>query len=338
VPQGIKHAYINQWNISIQKQIGTTWLASATYMGNLGVHENQGHEGNPAVYIPGNCVVSGVTSPCSSVGNTNQRRLLALENPAQGAYFSNIEAVDSNGTRSYNGMILSIQRRAAKGVVVLANYTWSHCIDFQNTTNTNTVQTWDLSRLSHDRGNCELDRRHNFNLSTVYQTPQFSGRTTRLLASGWQISGIVSILAGPWLTVLSGNDNALTATGDQFPNVVLPSPYDPNRGGRNQWLNPAAFAQPALGTYGNMSPASVVGPGSVNIDMAVARLFRIRERMSVMIRAEAFNVANHVNPGDPTGGQGRPGGVDLTLTDGNFGKILTTNDPRIMQVAMKFVF
>jgi hypothetical protein len=57
-----------------------------------------------------------------------------------------------------------------------------------------------------------------------------------------------------------------------------------------------------------------------------------------MVRAEAFNVANHVNPGDPTGGQGRPGGVDLTLTDGNFGKILTTNDPRIMQVAMKFVF
>jgi hypothetical protein len=340
VPQGIKHAYIEQWNISVQKQIGTTWLASASYMGNLGLHENQGHEGNPAVYIPGaSCVINGVTyTPCSSVSNTNQRRLLALENPTQGAYFSNIEAVDSNGTRSYNGMILSIQRRAAKGVAVLANYTWSHCIDFQNTTNTNTVQTWDLNRLSHDRGNCELDRRHNFNLSTVYQTPQFSSRTTRLLASGWQISGIVSILSGPWLTVLSGNDNALTATGDQFPNAVLPSPYAPNRGGLNQWLNPAAFAQPALGTYGNMGPASVVGPGGVNIDVALARLFKIRERMSVMIRAEAFNVVNHVNPGDPTGGQGRPGGVDLTLTDGNFGKILTTNDPRIMQVAMKFVF
>jgi hypothetical protein len=172
----------------------------------------------------------------------------------------------------------------------------------------------------------------------VYQTPQFSGRTTRLLASGWQISGIVSILSGPWLTVLSGNDNALTGTGDQFPNVVLPSPYAPNRGGLNPWLNPAAFAQPALGTYGNMGPASVVGPGSVNIDMALARVFKIRERMSLMIRAEAFNVVNHVNPGDPTGGQGRPGGVDLTLTDGNFGKILTTNDPRIMQVALKFVF
>jgi len=340
LPQGIKHAYIDQWNISVQKQIGTTWLASASYIGNLGVHENQGHEGNPAVYIPGaSCVINGATySPCSSVSNTNQRRLLALENPAQGSYFSNIEAVDSNGTRSYNGMILSIQRRAAKGVVVLANYTWSHCIDFQNTTNTNTVQTWALNQLSHDRGNCELDRRHNFNLSTVYQTPQFSNRTTRLLASGWQVSGIVSILSGPWLTVLSVNDNALTATGDQFPNVVLPSAYAPNRGGRSPWLNPAAFAQPALGTYGNMSPASVVGPGSVNVDMAVARLFMIRERMSLMIRAEAFNVLNHVNPGDPTGGQGSPGGVDLTLTDGNFGKILTALDPRIMQVAMKFMF
>ena len=344
VPPGIKHAYIHQWNISVQKQIGAAWLASASYLGNLGVHENQGHEGNPAVFLGlGPCTIQTATGPqtyatCSTVGNTNQRRLLSLENPAQGTYFSNLEAVDSNGTRSFNGLILSIQRRAARGVTVLANYTWSHCIDFQNTTNTNTVQAWDLNQLKHDRGNCELDRRQNFNLSTVYQTPAFSSRTARLLGSGWQISGIVSILSGPWLTVLSGLDNALTGTTDQFPNAVLASPYASNRGGRDPWLNPSAFAQPALGTFGNVSPASVVGPGSFNIDMALARTFRIRETMSLQIRAEAFNIVNHVNPGDPTGGQGLPGGVDVTLTDGNFGKILSSLDPRIMQVAMKFLF
>ena len=98
VPPGIKHAYIEQWNVSIQKQFGQAWLASASYMGNLGVHENQGHEGNPAIYIPGNnCTINGVLYPvCSTVSNENQRRLLSLENPVQGAYFSNIEAVDSN--------------------------------------------------------------------------------------------------------------------------------------------------------------------------------------------------------------------------------------------------
>jgi hypothetical protein len=343
VEPGIKHAYIEQWNVSIQKQFGQAWLASASYMGNLGVHENQGHEGNPAIYIPGNCVAGqyGLTAPgpCSTVSNENNRRLLSIENPAQGAYFSNIEAVDSNATRSYNGMILSLQRRAARGVSVLANYTWSHCIDFQNTTNTNTVQAWQLSQLSHDRGDCELDRRHLFNLSTVYLTPRFSNPTLRLLATDWQISGIVTIQSGPSMIILSGLDQALTGTTDQFPNLVLNNPFTANPGtGTRTWLNPAAFAQPALGTYGNLSPGNIHGPGLFDIDMALSRIFRVKEKVSFEIRAEAFNLLNHVNPGDPNNTGTIPGGVDVTLTDGNFGKIVSALDPRIMQVAAKIVF
>jgi hypothetical protein len=161
----------------------------------------------------------------------------------------------------------------------------------------------------------------------VYQTPQFSNQMTRLLATGWQISGVVSILSGPWLTVLSSLDNALTGTTDQFPNAVGISPYADNRSIAH-WLNPAAFAQPALGTYGNMNPQSVTGPGSIGIDMALARTFRIRERASIMIRGEAFNLPNHVNPGNPV----------LDLTSNNFGQILSAADPRIMQLALKFVF
>jgi len=344
VPPGIKQPYIEQWNFSIQKQIRTSWLLSASYMGNLGVHEILGHEGNPGVFLGlGPCTLqtaSGAVNypTCSTVSNENQRRLLALENPVQGLYYSNLETVDSNASRSYNGLILSIQRRVANGVALLANYTWSHCIDFQQSTNTNTAQTWDLNRLKYDRGNCELDRRHIFNLSIVYQTPRFAGPVTRLLASGWQLSGIVTILSGPWRTVLSGLDNALTGTGDQFPNV-LGSPYAANRGaGSRVWLSPAAFSQPALGTYGDMSPGSVQAPGSINIDMAVARLFRIREKMSLMIRAEAFNLPNHVNPGDPNAANALTSGVDLTLTDPLFGKIVNAADPRIMQVAAKFIF
>jgi len=343
VPPGIKHAYIQQWNVSIQRQIGQVWLASASYLGNLGVHENQGHEGNPGIYIPGNCVAGqyGLTAPgpCSTVGNENARRLLSLENPGQGTYFSNIEAVDSNATRSYNGMILSIQRRASRGVAVLANYTWSHCIDFQNTTNTNTVQAWSLNQLAHDRGDCELDRRHLFNLSTVYRTPQFSSRALRLLASDWQVSGIVTVQSGPSMILLSGLDSALTGTTDQFPNLVLNNPFTANKGTVSRtWLNPAAFGQPALGTYGNLGPGNIHGPGLFTVDMALARIFRVKERMSLELRGEAFNIANHVNPGDSSNSGTIPGGVDVTLTDANFGKIVSALDPRLMQVAMKFTF
>jgi len=331
VPVGLKHPYINQWNLAIQKQLQMSWLLSATYMGSLGVHENQGYEGNPAIYISGNCAAGqyGLTAagPCSTVSNENSRRLLALENPTQGSYFSNIETVGDSGTRSYNALVLSAQRRATRGFTVLANYTWSHCIDFGGSTNTNVTQAWDPNRLAHDRGNCELDRRHNFNLSTVYQAPEFSNRVARLLVSGWQVSGVVSILSGPWLTVLSSLDNALTGTTDQFPNATGISPYAPNRGILH-WLNTAAFSQPAVGTYGNSNPQNVTGPGSIEIDMALVRTFKILEKTSVMFRAEAFNLPNHLNPGNPV----------VDFSSNNFGQILLANDPRIMQMALKYIF
>ena len=344
-PLGIKHAYIEQWNFSMQKQVGTSLLLSASYMGNLGVHEDHGHEGNPGVYLGlGPCTLQTVTGPvsypvCSTVANENQRRLLSLENPIQGNYFSTMETVDSNASRSYNGLILSAQRRVATGLSVLANYTWSHCIDFQQSTNTNGIQAWSLDRLKNDRGNCELDRRHIFNMSTVYQTPRFANRMARLLATGWQVSGIVTLQSGPAMTILSGLDNALTGTTDQFPNSVLPTPYASNRGATARtWLNPLAFAQPALGTYGDISPGSIAGPAYFTVDMALARIFRLKERMSLEFRAEAFNLENRVNPGDPTNTAAFVGGVDVTLTSANFGKIVESLDPRILQVAMKFVF
>jgi hypothetical protein len=104
-------------------------------------------------------------------------------------------------------------------------------------------------------------------------------------------------------------------------------------------------AASALGTYGNMASQSIQGPGSVNFDVALARLFRINERLNIQVRAEAFNVINHVNPGNtttPSSGASSPAalmsGVDVTLSDPLFGKIVNAADPRIMQVAIKLTF
>jgi len=326
-PQGLKKAYIHQWNLSMQRQVGSDWLVSGSYLGNSGIHESVGYQGNPAVYIPGaSCTINGVTySPCSTTSNTTQRRVLYLQNPVQGQYFGSIATASDGGTRSFNGMVLSVQKRKSKGVTLLANYTLSHCIDDGITVDVAAGSVAERRRAN--RGNCELDRRHNFNFSSVYETPQFPNRAMRALATGWQVSGIVRILSGSYLTVASGLDNRLTGEGGQRPNQVLSSPYAATRT-MESWLNPSAFVQPALGTYGTLGAMNILGPGSINIDMGITRTFKIGEKQSVQFRAEAFNVPNHVNPGNP----------DSTLTNSTFGRILSAADGRTMQMALKYVF
>jgi hypothetical protein len=339
MPLHLKTPYVNEWNLSVQRQIGTDWLVSGNYIGNSVIHLLYTSEGNPAVYMPGSsCVIAGKTySPCSSTSNTAQRRELFLKNPDQGQYYGNIIQVNDGGTRSYNALLLSVQRRRSNGITVQGNYTLSHCIDDGTNPSFNNSGGDLPERRKLDRGNCASDRRHNVNVSMVYETPRFSNAALRALSTGWRVSGIVGVLSGSYLTVTSGLDNALTATfsnmsslnpkEDQRPNLVLLNPYAPNKT-VNQWLNPAAFAQPALGTFGNLGSSTILGPASITINMGLTRTFQVRENQSIDFRAEAFNLPNHVNPGIP----------GTILTNSKFGRITTAADPRILQLALKYVF
>ncbi|MBV9294266.1 MAG: TonB-dependent receptor, partial [Acidobacteriaceae bacterium] len=159
--------YLQQWNLSIQKQITGNWLLSATYLGNKTTHQWLSHEIDPAVYIPGgSCVLNGTPhSPCSSVASTNARRILALTNPTEGPYFGSISYVDDGGNASYNGLLLVAQHRFSHNFSALANYTWSHCLDDgeANQDITNLYQNPNNRRA--EWGNCASDRRQLFNLS-----------------------------------------------------------------------------------------------------------------------------------------------------------------------------
>src|SRR5262249_48877194 len=135
-----KPPYVQQWNLGMQRQIANDWLISASYIGNEIVHLYGSSELNPAIYFPGNANPSGqcfaqgyvlATTPnavCSTTANTNNRRIATLLNPVEGPKYANIGAWDDGGTRSYNALLLSTQKRLSKGFSTSANYTWSHCI------------------------------------------------------------------------------------------------------------------------------------------------------------------------------------------------------------------
>jgi Carboxypeptidase regulatory-like domain/TonB dependent receptor len=332
VPLNVRNTYLEQWNLTVQKQLGSSWLLRASYMGNDTVHLWTDQELNPAVYIPGNCNAGqyGLTKAgaCSSTANTQNRRVLALANPAQGLLYGNLELLDDGGTASYNSLLVSAEHRLTSHFMVLANYTWAHCIaDLVTSELSGPVYTNPADRR-FDRGNCtSVDVRQNFNLSAVLQSPHFSSRTMQWIAGDWQLSPILALHSGSFFTVTTGVDNALTGIGGQRPNLTGSSPYCANQT-INCWMNLASFTAPAAGALGNLGYDNLVGPGYFDVDLALSRRFRIRERQNLEIRAEVFNIQNRVNFLNPT----------AAMNSSNFGRILTDVSPRIMQFAVKYVF
>jgi len=360
-PYDLKTLQSSSWNLSIQRQIGTDWLVSAAYLGNQNVHLWYAQALNPAIFFPGfadangSCFAKGYTlraapgAVCSSVGNQDSRRPLNLEKPQE--RYANVAQLDDGGTGNYNGMLLTVQRRAARGVTINGNYTLSHCINdgvyesHGGLNNANNIGYNDPTNRRYDRGNCEGDKRHIFNLTGVVESPQFSGRILHAVGSGWRLAGIYGWFSGSVVNVIAGTDRALTAIKGadgmvlQRGNQVSLNPYG-SKSGRplTNWLNRAAFDIPPLGTFGNIGRNSVYGPATWNFDLALSRAFRLHENQRVEVRAEMFNVPNSFRPGPVSTPANATNVVQGALSNAQFGQIRTALDPRIMQFALKYAF
>src|SRR5947207_1120272 len=120
--------YMNQWNLSIQRQIGQDWLVTANYLGNNTIHMITTENTNPAVFLgTGPCTLQTANGPvnypvCSTTANQQNRRVLSLQNPAQGQYYAGIGQIDDGATASYEGLNLSVQKRLSHGITTSANY------------------------------------------------------------------------------------------------------------------------------------------------------------------------------------------------------------------------
>jgi hypothetical protein len=341
---------VTHWNLSVQRQLGEQWLVSANYIGDATRHLWGTQPLNPGVFIPGvadangRCFLNGQPvrsftlapgATCTTTGNIDVRRVFMLDGsiPLETArQYGAVNRIDTGGTASYNGLVLSVQRRAANGITINGNYTWSHCISNWWSSEANSgdgTTSWQTADRSIERGNCiagAADRRHIFNTSVVAETPQFSNSTLRRVASNWHLSSILRVLSGNSMDITTRRDPMFSGVRFQRVDQMLPNVYGAKTVG--DYLNPAAFRQPTDGKPGTIGRGSVVGPGSWQWDVALSREFPLTESQKLELRAEAFNVTNSLRMNDP----------DTTFESGTFGQIRSARDPRIMQFALKYFF
>jgi hypothetical protein len=341
-PADLKNTKVHAWDTSDQKQIGSDDAVSASYLGNYTVNLWDVVTGNPGIPMgTGPCTLQTATGPRTfancSVGTLDFRRALTLADPAKGQYISNLDYFTDHGTSLYNGLLVSWQHRAGRNFSSNINYTLSKCTGFpsQGGTTPNVASGYMIpvplinppangdELLDQDKGPCDWDRRHVFNATASVQSPESWG----VAGSGWRLSGILRAFSGGAFSVTTGTDRALTGNpGQQRVNQVLDDPYGAKT--VDNWLNPAAFAQPAFGAFGNSGRNAYRGPGQKVVDLSLVRSFRFSQTHRIEARLETFNAFNWFRKNNPVS----------NLTSTTFGRVTTAGDPRIMQFALKYSF
>ena len=376
MPDRFRAAYTIQWTASLQHDFAHGWQAQIDYIGNTTRHDPLGSPLSPAVFIPGvwgangsgcsGIVTSGAAkvkpgaagTNCSTTKNQASRFALTMANPSQGNQYlgggGGSVLVGDEGTANYHGLVATLQHRLSSTFSLLANWTWSKCLDIADgqgdLAGTNVENP---NNPAADYGPCGYDYRHVENLVIVAKSNfQDLNRFAKLAVNNWELAPLMHITSGTPLNVISGQDNSLTDVGNDRPSLVPGvNPYHEvkfNKGSgeaNREYLNPAAFQQvtapcgsslngcASLGTYGNVGKNAFRSPPFFQLDAQISRIFPIHESLSLDLRLEAFNVLNHPDFGFSSTNQ--------TLTSSTFGQISQTatgNAPRVFQGGVKLVF
>jgi len=299
--------YVVQWNLNVERELGSNFVAQAAYTG------SEAHK------LPG---VLSENQPFPGAGNVNARR------PYQG--LGNIQSYNPYINSTYDALIAKLERRFAKGMTLLASYTYGHSIDGgANNNDANDPGPQDVRNLKAQKGSSNFDIRRRFVLSGLYASP--FGRSKGVLPSlvrNWQLSGIFSAQTGQPFTVTSSTDPTGTNTTAR-PNRIRDGALPSDQRDPNHWFDTTAFVPTGCVCFGNSGRNILRAPGSVNIDLGIARDFTFHERFRLQFRGEAFNLFNHPNFGLPTMVIGNP-------QAGIIGTVV--NPERQIQTAMKLYF
>jgi hypothetical protein len=313
-PNTVNHdfdnAYVQSWNLNIQREIARDVAVTVGYFGTKGTHLRISRNINQPI--------NGGARPFTAVSTSSDI--------APGTPLNNVVQIESAGNSSYNALWLTATKRLSRGVQFNASYTFSKSIDY-NSLNSQGVVVQDSYNIRNSRGLSDYDARHRFVISGLYELP-FKGNQ---LVEGWQFSTIVQSQSGNPVNIVV-NNAGFTGTN----NTVRPDVTGPVEilGRVDRWFDITPFVVPP-GRFGNLGRNVVIGPGFNNTDLSLIKRTKLTETQMIEFRWEVFDLFNHAN-------FGQPGRVVGTL---NFGQITNTRFPtgdsgssRQMQFALKYKF
>ncbi len=338
--------YVEEYMLSIERQLGRNTVLSAAYVGNQGhrlLVMIEANPGNPSLCLslsqPSQVAPGSPT--CGPFGENNvyttaSGQIINGTRGPLGPSFGSDTSQATIGQSNYNSLQVSVRHTSGR-LEFAAGYTYGKSMDDSSNLGEE-VNPIDPA-LSYAPSS--FDIRHNFVVSYSYQLPleqlfHASNRWTQ----GWQFSGITHFSTGFPVTLVSYGDNSLLGTepnGISNYSLDVPDytggPLNLNHNPRNgqPYFNPSLFSPNALGTPGNVPRRFFYGPGLDNYDMAITKNIPVGESRSVQIRLEAFNVFNHTQFfGSQT--------VDGNINTATFGQVVSADPPRLVQLAAKFFF
>jgi hypothetical protein len=332
--------YVQQYNFGVQQEISRDLVFDIAYVGNRAVHLPAFVNLNPNTYsfnAQGGAVVGA-------------RELAGVNLRGDIQYLQNI------GISNYHSLQTKIERRFSNGLTFLASYSWGKAltdsVDHLSTSGAgNGVDVGAFKELQNPKdrraeyGPAEFDVTHRFVLSGVWQLPFGRGRAMGqnwsrgldLLLGGWEFSPIFSAQTGLGLTM--NQSSAVNIGGERRsrPNRIADGNLPEDQRTVDRFFDTSAFvtisSNPTAANFvpnqifGNSGVGVVRGPGLINFDFNLAKTFAINERVSAQLRGEFFNALNRANFGVP----------GVTVGAG-FGQIVSANEARIIQLAVKLNF
>jgi hypothetical protein len=339
----LRPQFTQQWNVSIEHQLTSTFSMTAAYVGQKATHLIVPREGNQP--LPG-------TGPVSTWAPLQTRRPLYATAPL----ITNIATTDSPATMNYNSFQLSGRKRVSHGLDFVTSYTLSKTLTDNRgfygggTYIAGEGAYWqDAYNRQSDRGRAFFDARHNFAFGGTWDLPIGTGRAlgggmgrvADLIAGGWNTSFVVVAHSGFPVTILGVDLTNQAVRGNVRANRYRALTYE-NQSVDN-WFGTGntfcaagiddgqcAYGNPAVGQFGTAGIATEQAPSFFDFDASIGKRFKLAERRSIDFRTELFNAFNHASFGPP----GR-----TLATPSQFGLITTQTTPaRNIQFALKLYF
>ena len=307
IDHGFNNAYLQSWNLNVQRELSRNLVVMAGYFGSKGTHL---------------IIRRNLNQPIDGV--RPYTNLSATSPILPGTALGNITQVESTGNSSYNAMWLTATQRLSRNLQFNASYTWSKSLDY-NSFSSGGIVGQNSYDLRGDRGLSDFDARHRFVISALYDLP-FRGNQ---FIEGWQLSLIVQSQSGNPINIVTSNSAVNGLTGTLRPDVTGPVAA---LGKVEGWFDTSVFTPVAR--FGSLGRNVVIGPTFNNTDFSISKNTRLSENFRLQFRAEFFDIFNHANFGQPGNIVGSPA----------FGRITNTRFPtgesgssRQIQFAIKLI-